>query len=417
MIKVSVIMPVYNAETFIEESLNSVLNQTLKQLEVICIDDGSTDNSVHILKKYKQNDSRIRILSQENQGSGPARNRGLREAKGKYVAFLDADDFWYADFVLERIVASAEENESTVTGAFWGNYKDGNYKRSKLHKGYFQSDIFGGWIDFDKEQDCIGYWSYLFQREFLLKNEIMFPAYYRFQDPPFLTKALVKAEKYYVVPVDWYCYRTSYGNTLSTHQKTTDFVRGVIDIMEIAQKHHLEKLFSEMIRQLNEFSQCIINSILKGNTEMLGLLGQIQKYTAGREHEVEPIRFLQNAAKDKCKIIVNNFLSQLESIDMLVIYGAGKYGHFLLEWLEKLNIDLEIVFAETKCVEGTMVDGKKCIQIDRLAGISGNILVIVAVTPDSQLQLEENLKQLGIENYLLLSRDLMTALECLSGEK
>ena len=417
MIKVSVIMPVYNAEIFIEKSLNSVLNQTLKQLEVICIDDGSADNSMYILKKYKQNDLRVRILSQKNQGSGPARNHGLKEAKGKYVVFLDADDFWYDDFVLEKIVNAAEENESIITGAFWGTYKDCRYTRSWLHSKYFENDISGKWIHFREEQECMGYCSYLYQREFLLGNDIFFPSYYRFQDPPFLTEALLKAEKYYVVPVDWHCYRTIYKNSLSTNRRTTDFVKGVIDVMEIAQKHHLEKLFSEMIRQLNEFSQCIINSILKGNTEMLGLLGQIQKYTAGREHEVEPVQFLQNAMNDKCKLIVNNFLRQLESINTLVIYGAGKYGHFLLEWLGKLNIDLEIVFAETKCVEGTMVDGKKCIQIDRLAGISGSILVIVAVTPDSQLQLEENLKQLRIENYLLLSRDLMTALECLSGEK
>lgn len=417
MVIVSVIIPVYNAEKYIKECLDSVLNQTMNDLEIICVDDGSTDNSMHILKKYKQSDSRVRILSQENQGSGPARNWGLKEARGKYVAFLDADDFWYDDFVLEKIANAAEENESIITGAFWGTYKDGRYTRSWLHGKYFENDIRGKWINFWEEQECMGYWSYLYQREFLTGNDIFFPSYYRFQDPPFLTEALLKVESYYVVPVDWHCYRTIYKNSLSTNRRTTDFVKGVIDIMEIAQKHHLEKLFNEMIRQLNEFSQCIINSILNGNTDMLCLLGQIQKYTVGREQEVEPIQFLQSAVNDKCKIIVNDFLSQLESIDTLVIYGAGKYGHYLLEWLDKLNIDLEIVFAETKCEEGTIVDDIKCIRIDQLAGIRGNILVIVAVTPDTQPQLEGNLKHLGIENYSLLSRDLMTALECMSGEK
>ena len=85
----------------------------------------------------------------------------------------------------------------------------------------------------------------------------------------------------------------------------------------------------------------------------------------------------------------------------------------MLEWLGKLNIDLEIVFAETKCVEGTMVDGKKCIQIDRLAEIKEKMLVIIAATPDTQLQMAQNLKYVKIENYLFLNRDLMTALECM----
>lgn len=417
MVIVSVIIPVYNAEKYIKECLDSVLNQTLNCLEIICIDDGSTDKSLQMLQDKQLADPRIKILSQKNQGSGPARNRGLKEARGKYVAFLDADDFWYDNFVLEKIVKVAEENGSIITGAFWGIYKDGRYTRSWLHGKYFENDISGKWLSFREEQECMGYCSYLYQREFLIGNDILFPSYYRFQDPPFLTEALLKVERYYVVPADWHCYRTIYKNSLSTNQRTTDFVKGVIDVMEIAQKHQLEKLFSEMIRQLNEFSQCIINSILNGNTDMLCLLGQIQKYTAGREREVEPIQFLQNAASDKCKMIVNDFRSQLENIDMLVIYGAGKYGHYLLEWLGKLNIDLEIVFAETKCEEGTIVDGRKCIQIDQLAGISGNILVIAAVTPDTQPQLEGNLKHLGIESYSLLSRDLMTALECMSGEK
>lgn len=413
MVRVSVIIPVYNTEQYIEECLDSVLNQTMNDLEIICIDDGSIDKSLHVLKQYQLSDSRVRILSQNNQGSGPARNRGMQEAHGKYVVFLDADDFWYDDFVLEKIVNAAEENESIITGAFWGTYKDCRYTRSWLHSKYFENGIRGKWIHFREEQECMGYCSYLYQREFLLGNDIFFPSYYRFQDPPFLTEALLKAEKYYVVPVDWHCYRTIYKNSLSTNRRTTDFVKGVIDVMEIAQKHHLEKLFSEMIRQLNEFSQCIINSILKGNTEMLVLLGQIQKYTVGREHEVEPVQFLQNAMNDKCKLIVNNFLGRLESINTLVIYGAGKYGHFLLEWLGKLNIDLEIVFAETKCVEGTMVDGKKCIQIDRLAEIKEKMLVIIAATPDTQLQMAQNLKYVKIENYLFLNRDLMTALECM----
>ncbi len=90
--KVSVIIPMFNVEKYIDECICSVLNQTFKNFEVICVDDGCTDNTLNYLKDYK--DSRIQIVRQQNRGLSGARNTGIRVAKGKYIAFLDADDFW-----------------------------------------------------------------------------------------------------------------------------------------------------------------------------------------------------------------------------------------------------------------------------------------------------------------------------------
>ena len=96
--KVSVIIPVYNVEQYLEQSLNSVINQTLKEIEIICIDDCSTDGSLNILKEYAQKDNRIKIVKQErNQGQGVARNIGLDIATGEYIMFLDPDDWFELD--------------------------------------------------------------------------------------------------------------------------------------------------------------------------------------------------------------------------------------------------------------------------------------------------------------------------------
>lgn len=92
MVKISVIIPVYNVEKYLEECLNSVLNQTFKDIEVICVNDGSTDDSLAILKSYEKKDNRIRIFSQENKGQGSARNFGLTIANGDFIYFMDADD-------------------------------------------------------------------------------------------------------------------------------------------------------------------------------------------------------------------------------------------------------------------------------------------------------------------------------------
>lgn len=104
--KVSVIIPVYNAEKYLEKCITSVMAQTLTDLEIICVDDGSPDDSVSILKRLQEQDSRIVILSQANGGAGAARNNGLRHARGQYLSFLDADDFFEPDMLQEAVDAA-----------------------------------------------------------------------------------------------------------------------------------------------------------------------------------------------------------------------------------------------------------------------------------------------------------------------
>ena len=89
----TVIIPAYNAEKYLPQCLDSVIGQTLKDIEVICVDDGSTDGSASVLQAYAQKDSRISVLTQGNSGQSAARNRALEKAKGAYVQFLDADDW------------------------------------------------------------------------------------------------------------------------------------------------------------------------------------------------------------------------------------------------------------------------------------------------------------------------------------
>ena len=92
MTKISIIVPVYNVEKYLKECLDSLINQTLEDIEIICINDGSTDNSLAILEEYQKKDSRIKVFSQRNQGVSAARNLGIEKATGEYLTFLDSDD-------------------------------------------------------------------------------------------------------------------------------------------------------------------------------------------------------------------------------------------------------------------------------------------------------------------------------------
>ncbi|HOI70926.1 MAG TPA: glycosyltransferase [Methanobacterium sp.] len=112
-IKVSIIIPVYNVEKYLRQCLDSIVNQTLKEIEVICINDGSTDNSPIILEEYEKKDPRIRVITQENMGSGVARNRAIQQAKGKYIGFMDSDD-WADPTMFEKLYENAELNNSDI---------------------------------------------------------------------------------------------------------------------------------------------------------------------------------------------------------------------------------------------------------------------------------------------------------------
>ena len=99
MVKVSIIIPVYNAEKYLKQCLESLVRQTEQNMEIICVDDGSTDHSFDILKDYSTKYEYISVLSQSNMGAAAARNKGIQQAKGEYLLFLDADDFFEADLV------------------------------------------------------------------------------------------------------------------------------------------------------------------------------------------------------------------------------------------------------------------------------------------------------------------------------
>lgn len=112
-IQVSIIIPVYNEEAYLPQCLDSILAQTLQQFEVICVDDGSTDRSLEILNTYMTRDARVKVVTQENRYAGVARNLGMQYAKGKYLSFLDADDF-FSPFMLERLYETAERQSSDI---------------------------------------------------------------------------------------------------------------------------------------------------------------------------------------------------------------------------------------------------------------------------------------------------------------
>ena len=200
---ISIVVPVYNAELFLKESCDSIIAQTYSNLEILFIDDGSTDDSPEILERYAQNDGRIRIIRQENRGAGAARNLGLDMAKGEYLSFLDADDFfepnmiriayeksnlYNADICIFRYDRIDEKNN------FIGNL---GYTHNLLpDKPCFSAEEIKEDI-FNSTNPMV--WNKLFRSTFIRDHEIRFMEIYDVNDMYFTYKSLVNANRIVVV--------------------------------------------------------------------------------------------------------------------------------------------------------------------------------------------------------------------------
>lgn len=118
MPKVTVVVPVFNVEKYLHQCIESLLNQTYRNLEIILVDDGSTDNSGAICDKYRQKDQRIKVIHKCNQGLGFARNSGMKETTSDYITFMDSDDYADEDMIEELMRPIIDENADTVIGGF-----------------------------------------------------------------------------------------------------------------------------------------------------------------------------------------------------------------------------------------------------------------------------------------------------------
>ena len=246
--KISVIIPIYNTEKYLEECLNSVINQTFKNIEIICIDDGSTDNSQKIIEKFRKLDKRIISLKQKNKGSGISRNRGINISKGKYISFLDSDDMYYDNFSLEYLYNNAKNNKAIICGGGIEAMLKDNNKTLKMK--IFDYDGFMKYIDFQYDYY---YQRFIYNNNFLKIYRIYFPNYLRYQDPPFFIKAMFMAKRFYAIKNTTYLYRPN----RPTHKKeynlkqVIDMFYGIKDCLDLAEKFHLYKLYETSLNRLN----------------------------------------------------------------------------------------------------------------------------------------------------------------------
>ena len=220
MPKISIIIPVYNVEKYLSQCLDSIINQTFKDFECICVNDGSKDNSLNILQEYSKKDNRIKIVSQENKGVSIARNVGMKISKGKYISFIDSDD-WICNDYLEVLYNNMEKFDYDIVIC---NHYFYYSKDDKLVPVVYDIVINKETTSFDRF--ICGYnrgavWARLYKREFLENNKMSFLENVVMEDYIFSIITYLSTKKVLFLNDNLYYYRKQTATIMSNYDKVT----------------------------------------------------------------------------------------------------------------------------------------------------------------------------------------------------
>lgn len=259
-ILISVIIPVYNSEKYLKQCLDSVINQTYNNLEIIVVNDGSTDKSLEIIKSYK--DSRIKLINKENGGVSSARNVGLKEATGEYIMFVDSDDYLTNNNVIEELIDST--NNGDIVRYNYLTLNNGQLIKDNfvdsLNNTYESGEFF--LLDVLNKKKDYGWflWQYMFKRS--LWEGIVFPNRVIFEDLSTIFKVILKANKVSVINNNIYTYRE---NNLSvtknvTYNKCLQLIDSMKDSIEYVNKIDINNELKVLLN--NNFSYGYVSEML-----------------------------------------------------------------------------------------------------------------------------------------------------------
>lgn len=418
---VSVIIPVYNAERHLKECLDSCLEQTLEQIEIICVNDGSTDHTEEILNQYAKEYLNMIILHQENQGAGVARNLGIEHARGQYITFMDLDDYYPNKDALKKLYDAAVRKKVYACGgsALFVNDEKVNQNNTKL---CFQENKI---MHYKEHQSTGGFIQFLYSMQFLKESRIVFPAYRRYEDPPFFVEIMTKIERFYVIS-DWiYAIRktdklVSYNNP----NIIVDILNGILDILKISRANQFEILHTNMVIGLMESYISYVHKLIYNKNEDVKkcyekVLSEIDGMLL--EQDCRKIRKPQLRTDEEINQMIHQSLKReltllktINSYGEVLIYGAGMAGrtfyHYLLQKECRANIEFMVSVEKpnhTAC-------GKKVKSIKECADKKDDVLVIITNKEDTK-QMEESAHQYSFKNIeivpynelLLFGADMM----------
>lgn len=436
MIKFSIIVPVYNVCTYLKQCMDSIIGQTYKYIEIICLDDGSTDNSGEILDKYALLDSRIKVIHKINSGYGQTLNLGISMASGDYIGIVESDDYIASD-MFEKFADIIENTEIKldVIKASYSNLSN----CGSTYKMLFEENKCGKVISPLEYTDLFfvqcSIWSAVYRKDFLYKNGIFFleskgAAY---QDMSFCFKVWAVAKQIILINDSVYFYRID--NELSSVNSVEKIFCVSDEMREIELYFEKHKISTPILNGLRYafmgksylWNYYRIHIGLRAAFWVL-MVDEFKKMEKTpdfnriywREEEwIQVKRVLENPDKffwntnpnlsseqlDRYTLkdlIYKKFLSQFIEECKIVIYGAGVFGHYVWNFMKIQGWQKKVIgFAVTnENNQLNSIDGKKVCEIEKYITMRNETLIVVAVKEKSQQFILDKLKKLQFLNVI-----------------
>lgn len=351
---ISIVIPIFNQESYLEECLDSICHQSEQDIEIICVDDGSTDLSLEILHKYMEQDPRIRIFSQTNQGAGAARNLGMKHARGKYLLFLDSDDIFEPD-MLEKMVKAAEKDKLDILvcrcdrfDADTNRREDASWsireERLPAFRPFVSHDITGDFF----ETFIWWPWDKLFRKEFIDSLGISFQILRTTNDLFFVCAAMLMAKRISTIDDVFVHQRIGIKNSLSaTREKSWDnFYIALMALKDFLKANGLyERFKKDFINYCLNFSfwhldtiegesYCkLYNALKNGWLQDMEILGHPSDYFYNQENFQRISQVLQTAPED----ILFQKIHQLEEKNNCLLNMKNDFTSQLIDTKRQLE--------------------------------------------------------------------------------
>lgn len=404
MPKVSVIIPVFNVENYLAECLDSILNQTFQDTEIICIDDASTDGSMDILKAYALQEPKIIIVQNEqNGGLAYTRNRGIERASGDFILFVDSDDYIEKD-----LITTVVENADNVDMVCFDYKKKDEIwnsdDRHMFHVGNGRYKAREFFMDSVKENSIVySAWSKLYRRDFIMKENIRFINGIRYEDIVFCFLCMMKADTVYCIPDKKYVYRIR-DNSIMTKKTDGKNIMDYFQIIYYLIQYYLSHSFDD---ELEKAIEKYIHKVYRD------FLNAYRKYAAANDgYELKK----RMPDKDQAKLygIVSGYgdyagevqahivgeMQRIKQNRYIIIYGAGDIARETIIALDKYDVAIAGIAVSDDSGNKKSLLGNTVKAISDYVDKKEDSLVIIATTVRFYSDIEKKLLGLGFQNYL-----------------
>ena len=317
MIKLSIIVPIYNVEQYLEECLNSIINQSIENIEVILINDGSTDLSKDIASKFVEKDKRFVLINQQNQGLSAARNTGIQMAKGKYIYFIDSDDFIIDNKNLKEMVDLLEKyNSDALVGRMVRVYDNKNKVLDSEYINLFNTDVCTKreYLKVSVNHNCAPCCMYMYKRSLLTDNNIKFKVGFLHEDEDFTPRVLLKTKKISIYNEGFYGYRQRENSITKTFSK-----KNIKDIISI---------LLDLDQEYNNINEKMIRKIMK-NRSVIKIKKIIYNYN------------YLDINKETKIMLIDSSSGLIGKLDALIIYINPKIYFYKEVLKNKISLDLK----------------------------------------------------------------------------